>query len=253
MALKSGVSGVIRMARACVLTTMDCHTAPEIDPLTVPLANLAAMMGANMPDHDVRSSLSEMRIAGGSMGLDKTDMAGLVIAIAERRDRAAYGQVFDYFAPRVKAYLLGLKISPEQADDVLQEVMIAVWSKAGSYRPDKAAVSTWIFTIARNKHIDRIRREKHQFNDSLEIEAVEPETAEHDVADEQVSLLQRKRAVKAALSKLPEDQMTVISMSFLRDMAHAEIATALDLPLGTVKSRIRLGFKRLREELGEMS
>ena len=184
--------------------------------------------------------------------LGKNDMAGLVMAIAERRDRSAYGQVFDYFAPRVRSYLLGLKISPEQADDVLQEVMIAVWNKAGSYRPDKAAVSTWIFTIARNKHIDRIRREKHQFYDSLEVEAVETEIAEHDVADEQVSVMQRKRAVQAALSKLPEDQMTVISMSFLKDMAHAEIATALDLPLGTVKSRIRLGFQRMRQELGDM-
>jgi len=178
-------------------------------------------------------------------------MAGLVIAIAEQRDRSAYGQVFNYFAPRVKSYLLGLKISPQQADDVLQEVMIAVWNKAGSYRQDKAAVSTWIFTIARNKHIDRIRREKYQFHDSLDEESAEPAVAEHDTADEQVSESQRKRAVQAALSKLPEDQVIVISMSFLKDMAHAEIATALDLPLGTVKSRIRLGFKRLREELGD--
>lgn len=231
---------------------MQCRTAPDIEQFPHPAANLAALMGATISTDDMYSSIVKTRKFGVSMALDKGDMAGLVIAIAEQRDRAAYGQVFDHFAPRVKSYLLGLKITPEQADDVLQEVMIAVWNKAGSYRPDKAAVSTWIFTIARNKHIDRMRREKHQFHDSVEVESVESEVAEHDVADERLSQLQRKRAVQAALSKLPEDQMTVISMSFLKDMAHAEIAAALDLPLGTVKSRIRLGFQRMRQELGDM-
>ena len=231
---------------------MQCRTDFAIKPSTCPAANLATLIGATIPGVDLYSSTRDTRRAGGLVVLDKSDMAELIMAIAEQRDRSAYGQVFDHFAPRVKSYLLGLRISPEQADDVLQEVMIAVWNKAGSYRPDKAAVSTWIFTIARNKHIDRIRREKHQFHDSLEVEAVETEIAEHDVADEQVSVMQRKRAVQAALSKLPEDQMTVISMSFLKDMAHAEIATALDLPLGTVKSRIRLGFQRMRQELGDM-
>jgi len=183
--------------------------------------------------------------------LDKGDMPGLVMAIAEQRDQSAYRQVFEHFAPRVKSYLLGLKIAPEQADDVLQEVMIAVWHKAASYRPEKAAVSTWIFTIARNKHIDRIRRDKYQTFDAVDEDTAEAEVADHDVADRQLLAMQRKRAVQAALSTLPEDQMTVISMSFLKDMAHGEIAKALDLPLGTVKSRIRLGFKRLRQELGD--
>jgi RNA polymerase sigma-70 factor (ECF subfamily) len=231
---------------------MQCRTDFAIKPSTCPAAILAPLIGATIPGEDLFFSTRETRNVEGWVSLDKADMAELIMAIAEQRDRSAYGQVFDHFAPRVKSYLLGLRISPEQADDVLQEVMIAVWNKAGSYRPDKAAVSTWIFTIARNKHIDRIRREKHQFYDSLEVEAVETEIAEHDVADEQVSVMQRKRAVQAALSKLPEDQMTVISMSFLKDMAHAEIATALDLPLGTVKSRIRLGFQRMRQELGDM-
>lgn len=233
---------------------MHCHTDLSMQPSSGPAAILAPLIGATIPREGIHFLTRETRNVGGWASLDKADkadMAGLVRAIAEERDRSAYGQVFDYFAPRVKSYLLGLKISPEQADDVLQEVMIAVWNKAGSYRPDKAAVSTWIFTIARNKHIDRIRREKHQFRDSLEVEAAETEIAEHDVADEQVSVMQRKQAVQAALSKLPEDQLTVISMSFLKDMAHAEIATALDLPLGTVKSRIRLGFQRMRQELGD--
>lgn len=216
-----------------------------------PDAEISSGINANIGHNSDSELFRDLRNRGEFVVLDKGDMPGLVMAIADRRDQAAYRRVFNHFAPRVKSYLLGLKLNPEQADDVLQEVMIAVWNKADSYRPEKAAVSTWIFTIARNKHIDRIRRHKYQTYETAEDDAPEADAPESDLADQQLLTLQRKQAVQAALSELPEEQKTVISMSFLRDMAHGEIAAALDLPLGTVKSRIRLGFQRLRQELGD--
>lgn len=217
------------------------------------MANLfGPMIGANILLENRCAARAERPNCEDFLVLSTNEMAGLVMAIAEQRDQSAFRQLFDHFAPRVKSYLMGLNLASEPADDVLQEVMIAIWNKAASYRPEKAAVSTWIFTIARNKHIDRIRREKYSLYDSGDINVAETEATEHDVADEQLLTMQRKRAVQAALATLPEDQKRVISMSFLKEMAHAEIAAALDLPLGTVKSRIRLGFQRLRKELGEV-
>jgi RNA polymerase sigma-70 factor (ECF subfamily) len=177
-------------------------------------------------------------------------MRALVVRVAESRDRAAFIEIFEYFAPRVKSYLIGKNQSPQLADEVLQEVMLAVWEKAGSYKPDKAAVSTWIFTIARNKHVDRIRKESRPDFDA-EDPALKP--AESPLTDDQASEDERKESVRAAMANLPADQFSVIYMSFMQGMAHAEIAAQLELPLGTVKSRIRLGFQRLREDLGDLT
>lgn len=227
------------------------RTTVALDPASSPAESNPAGISATIGPHSAKQPVRQRRNRGDFVVLDKGEMPGMVMAIANQRDQSAYRRVFEHFGPRVKSYLLGLKIAPDQVDDVLQEVMIAVWHKASSYRPEKAAVSTWIFTIARNKHIDRIRRDKFQTYDAVDDDAAEAEVADHDIADQQLLTMQRKQAVQAALSKLPEDQMTVISMSFLKDMAHGEIANSLDLPLGTVKSRIRLGFQRLRQELGD--
>ena len=177
------------------------------------------------------------------------DFAGLLQRIAEKRDRAAFIKIYQHFAPRVRSFLLGQNVPPAAADDVLQEVMLAVWNKASLFNPDKAAPSTWIFAIARNKRIDRIRRESKPDLDPEE-PALQP--AAPDAADDSMMLGQRKTAVAAAIQELPADQRIVIEYSFMKGLSHGEIAEQLGLPLGTVKSRIRLAFGRLRKELGEL-
>lgn len=175
--------------------------------------------------------------------------AGMLRRIATERDRAAFIEVYEYFAPRVKSFLLGQSVPPAAADDVLQEVMLAVWNKAGLFDPAKAAPSTWIFAIARNKRIDRIRRETKP-----ELDPDEPslQPSAPDAADDDLMHGQRKTAVAAALAELPDEQRIVVEYSFIKGLSHGEIAEQLGLPLGTVKSRIRLAFGRLRKQLGEL-
>ena len=138
----------------------------------------------------------------------------------------------------------------QSAEDVLQEVMIAVWEKSYLYNPEKASVSTWLFTIARYKHIDRIRRDgRHRAeSDEPDLRASDDPGADDDVLESQ-----RAEAVQQAVAQLPADQQTVIVMSFNQGLSHSEIAEQLGLPLGTVKSRIRRAFQRMREELGEVT
>jgi RNA polymerase sigma-70 factor (ECF subfamily) len=191
------------------------------------------------------------------MEIPKQDMAELVARVSDQRDRQAFIKLYQHFAPRVKSFLMGKGLSEQPAEDVLQEAMLAVWQKAGSYKPDKAAVSTWIFTIARNKYIDLLRRDERRKESSIDSFGTSSEGPEFQlvddapIADEQVMQEQRNEVVRAALSRLPHDQQGVIAMSFIQGLAHGEIANILGLPLGTVKSRIRLGFKRMREEIGE--
>jgi len=216
-------------------------------PLAVPIAefvNGATILRFRLYDKYNGTSKDTCPMPETSM-----DMAALMVQVAEQRDRAAFIQVYEYFAPRVKSYLLGKNASAQLADEVLQEVMLAVWQKAALYKPEKAAVSTWIFTIARNKHVDRIRQEMRPDLDA-EDPALKP--GEIPVADDLLLGDQRKEIVQEALSRLPEDQYSVIVMSFMQGLAHGEIAEQLDLPLGTVKSRIRLAFQRLRKELKEL-
>jgi RNA polymerase sigma-70 factor (ECF subfamily) len=177
------------------------------------------------------------------------EMIACMALIADKRDRAAFMRVYEYFAPRVKSFLIGRGLNQATADDVLQEAMLAVWEKAHSYKSEKAAVSTWIFTVARYKYIDRLRRDGRQKTDSDE-----PDLRASDlpVSDDEVLQEQRQDAVQAAIAQLPEDQQSVIFLSFIKGLAHSEIAEQLGLPLGTVKSRIRRAFGRLREELGDL-
>ena len=194
-------------------------------------------------------SATEPAATASSNADENQQMVALVVLVAENRDRTAFMQIFRYFAPRVKGFLVGRGLTSHAADDVLQEVMLAIWNKAGSYDPAKAAISTWIFTIARYKYIDRLRRESRHKTDSDDLD-LKPSDA--PVADENVLQDQRQIAVQAAIANLPADQQSVIFLSFIKGLAHSEIAEQLGLPLGTVKSRIRRAFARLREELGEM-
>ncbi|MFT4120954.1 sigma-70 family RNA polymerase sigma factor [Bradyrhizobium sp.] len=178
------------------------------------------------------------------------EAANLVRAIATRRDREAFKELFNFYAPRIKAVLIKGGATGEMAEDLAQETLITVWRKADSYDPGRATVSAWIFTIARNLRIDRFRRDQRaQLHQVYEL-MLPAETAPPDVPLEAV---ERESRVRAALDGLPEEQVRVVELSFFEGNAHGDIARKLGIPLGTVKSRLRLAMARLRDFLGENS
>ena len=176
-------------------------------------------------------------------------MSALIVRIAARRDRMAFEELFDFFAPRVKTYLIRLGLPAERAEDLAQETLLVVWRRAEAFDPGRAAASTWIFTIARNLRIDAARRDSRaptRDDPSFHLDGPsEPDTA--------LSAVQDEARVGAAIATLPLEQARVIRLSFFSDKAHSEIARELDLPLGTVKSRLRLAMGRLRALLEEPS
>jgi RNA polymerase sigma-70 factor (ECF subfamily) len=178
-----------------------------------------------------------------------TDFGVLIKAVANTRDREAFGLLFDHFAPRLKAYLQRAGAPASVAEDFAQEAMLVVWRKAGLYDPARAGASAWIFTIARNLRTDALRQQMRGAVASAGLDwhadsPVEPDTV----------LIDRDQAVRIeqALAALSEEQSRVIRLSFFSDKPHAEIARELDLPLGTVKSRLRLAMARLREILADL-
>lgn len=173
--------------------------------------------------------------------------AALIARIAQK-DADAFATFFDDFAVRVKAFLIRYGTEPSDADDLAQEVMVQVWRRAETFDPAKASASTWVFTIARNRRIDRLRKIARAT--PLEDDPLFQPDPEPD-AVELLSNADRERRVKEALDNLNKEQRQVIEASFFVGMSHGEVAEALDLPLGTVKSRIRLAFKALRSALGE--
>ena len=177
-------------------------------------------------------------------------LAQALSRVAQFRDRVAFATLFDYFAPRLKYFLMRKGSNAEQAEDLVQEAMIAIWSKAGLYSPDKGSVATWAFTIARNLRIDRLRRERAQLYETLEDFDAEDETASaHDV----MARAQEDTAVTKALAQIPEEQRQLLILSYVDDVPQSEIAQRLKIPLGTVKSRMRLGYQRLRKLLEQIS
>jgi RNA polymerase sigma-70 factor (ECF subfamily) len=174
------------------------------------------------------------------------ELNALLSRVAQTRDRAAFASLFGHFAPRVKAYLLRLGAPGPLAEDLAQEALLSLWRKAHLFDPAKASAATWLFTIARNLRIDAIRREKRP---ELEPEDFlpQPEAA----ADDGLALADEENRLRAALKHLPADQSQVVELSFFADKPHGEIARQLGIPLGTVKSRLRLALARLKRALGE--
>jgi RNA polymerase sigma-70 factor (ECF subfamily) len=178
--------------------------------------------------------------------LSADEAADLIEAIASRQDRAAFASLFRHFAPRVKAFIMRGGTDAEAAQEVAQEALIMVWRKAASFDRGRASAATWIYTIARNKRIDLLRRSARPIDteDWLVVYAPEGEDA-----DKSVLAGQTYTRVKELLGDLSEDQLVVIRKAFFEDKTHTVIAEELKLPLGTVKSRIRLALGRLREAL----
>lgn len=172
------------------------------------------------------------------------ELIGLIDAVAREQDRNAFARLFGYFAPRVKSFLMRSGLEDSAAEEVAQEVMIAVWRKASYFDPAKAGASTWIFTIARNLKIDRLRRTRSRTADNVLDPSEEPEISP---SGEQIILVaEREDGVRKALESLPGDQAAIVRLSFFAEKPHAAIAQELGIPLGTVKSRARLALNRLR-------
>jgi RNA polymerase sigma-70 factor (ECF subfamily) len=175
------------------------------------------------------------------------EAAELIEAIAARQDRAAFARLFRHYAPRIKAFLMRGGSDAEVAQEVAQEALILVWRKAASFDRRRASAATWIYAIARNKRIDLARRSARPVlsaDDWLSVFAVEEEDA-----DKSVLTGQTYSRVKELLEGLSAEQLLVIRKAFFEDKSHSVIAQDLGLPLGTVKSRIRLALGRLREKL----
>lgn len=170
----------------------------------------------------------------------------LITRVAQNRDRQAFGQLFDHFAPRLKSFMMRKNTSAELAEDLVQEAMIAVWTKAALYEPSKGSVTTWVFTIARNLRIDRIRRDVHMPTTEL---GDYDEPSEAPEGEELLGRKQEDGLVARALQAIPEEQRQILVLSFVEEMPQSEIAAKLSIPLGTVKSRMRLAYGHLRRIL----
>jgi RNA polymerase sigma factor (sigma-70 family) len=170
----------------------------------------------------------------------------LLVAIARDRDRTAFGLLFGCMAPRIKAYLLRSGVGSSQADELVQEVMLMVWHRADTFDPARAMASTWIFTIARNKRIDAARRDRRPEYDP-EDPALVPD--QPPAADRSIETAEACVRLRDAIGKLPAEQADLLRLAFLEDQPHSTIARHKGLPLGTVKSRLRLALERLRREL----
>jgi RNA polymerase sigma factor (sigma-70 family) len=175
-------------------------------------------------------------------------------AVAQTADRKAFAALFRHFAPRIKGFLLRCGSSEAQAEELAQEAMVVLWRRAATFDPARARLSTWLYTVARNLRISHLRRS----STAGEIGAGEmPEEWDADLQaadqqlgpDEQLLAAQREAGVRHALSALPADQALVLRLSFFEEQPHSQIAQDLGIPLGTVKSRIRLAVTQLRRRL----
>jgi RNA polymerase sigma-70 factor (ECF subfamily) len=169
--------------------------------------------------------------------------------VATKRDRAAFEQLFTHYGPRVKSMMIKAGAPPDQAEDLVQDVMMTVWRKAALYSPAKGAVSTWIFTIARNARIDRLRRQSsrpYEDVDNLDV------ADESDDGEAELYAAQKAGLIAEAMVELPDEQKQIIELAFMHDLPQSRIADRLSVPLGTVKSRLRLAYGKLKVKLEDL-
>jgi len=193
-----------------------------------------------------RGAMAKVRQSGlkKSATADRMAWVAQVEAIRDRQDQTAFAELFGHFAPRVKAFLMKSGASPELAEECTQEVMTTLWRKAHMFDPAKASVSTWIFTVARNRKIDILRKERRPEPEDL------PWGPEAEPEQEEVMVIQQEsRKLGEALADLPDKQKDLILKAYYGELSHSEIAEQTGLPLGTIKSRIRLALDRLRRQM----
>lgn len=180
--------------------------------------------------------------AGRSIGVASLSFETDLENVGRCRDKAAFARLFKHFAPRLKTYLRKLNASNELSDDLVQDVMVTVWRRAPQYDRSRAAASTWIYTIARNRRIDMFRRQSHEEVEFEEHHQSETAPSGFDF----VSATQIETKISEAIDMLPQKQAQLLRIFYFEDKTHTEIADEFDLPLGTVKSRLRLAMTKLR-------
>jgi len=194
-------------------------------------------------------------LKGRSMATQQSQEAAryssLLERVANNQDQAAFEAVFNHFAPLIKSFAVssGLHYHGDHLpEELAQEVMMTIWRKAHLYDKKKAAASTWIFTIARNQRIDMLRRHNKYQNDIDADDIWDLESDTDLFSDIRESRIQNN--VSEQLNSLPIDQKQIIAKVFLEDKSHQEVANELNLPLGTVKSRVRLAVQKLKGAMG---
>ncbi len=203
--------------------------------------------GGTVLPSSVALSAAGWRERAGDVVAEPRDASDLIEAIAARRDREAFKALFADFAPRVKAFARRSGASSQVAEDLAQDVMLTVWRRAGLFDRRKAAASTWIFTIARNRRIDMIRKEARP-----DFDPHDPSLqAEDKAADELLHASEMEGELRRAVARLPQEQAELMRLAYFEDKSHGVIAEELDLPLGTVKSRMRLAMRKLRRMMKE--
>jgi len=180
--------------------------------------------------------------------VDNDQLGDLIGAIANSRDRGAFAALFKHFAPRLKAFAIRQGVSATTAEELMQEAMLSVWRKSHTFDPKRATASTWVYTILRNKRIDMVRREHRP---DVDIDDVSERASEAASAEEDYQARQSRDLLRQAMDDLPADQIEVLQKAFFEDKSHSVVAEELNLPLGTVKSRIRLALSRMRLKLPE--
>lgn len=200
-------------------------------------------------------------MTSGDQGMDKVDPPSLVSAggsraedwaclmarVAQERDREAFTILFDHFAPRIEAHLQRLGLDAAQAEEIAQDVMITLWRKASLFDPSKSALSTWLYRIARNRRIDLTRRDRTDYVDPQSPAILE--IAAEGQIDQVFDGQQRDDIVRGLVTELPPEQQSLVKLAFYEGLSHSQIAESTGIPLGTVKSRLRLAFTRLRRGL----
>ncbi|RUT32575.1 sigma-70 family RNA polymerase sigma factor [Arsenicitalea aurantiaca] len=193
--------------------------------------------------------MSDERQKPGPSGQTEADPAALLDRVARDRDKAALAELFAIFAPRIKSMMMKLGADAALAEDLAQETLLSVWRKAHLYVAGRGAVATWIFTIARNLRIDQLRRQSNKPYVDLESIEIESDARGAPSLLEESEIVDR---VSRAIETLSPEQREVVRLSFVHELPHAEIAVRVGIPLGTVKSRLRLAYDRLRPMLEDL-
>ena len=173
----------------------------------------------------------------------------LLLRVGSDRDKSAFEKLYEHFAPRLKSFLLRIGSDVSSAEEICQESMIMVWRRAETFNPDSAGASTWIFTIARNKRIDKLRKDNRPLPDLNDPSFFQMPV---DKSDDILERVEEEKKIKNALKNLPLEQAKLILSAYYEEKSHRKIADETKLPLGTVKSRIRLAINRLRSQLKEL-
>lgn len=194
--------------------------------------------GLMIPENTTADSPEESTEAG------EPNWSDLILRVRDHQDEAAFSRLFNHFAPRIKGFLMKSGTDANQAEECAQDVMVTLWHKAALFDPARASAATWIYTIARNRRIDMFRRQNRPEPTDLPW-GPEPETR----ADETLELQQETARLSAALDNLPDKQKDIVKRAFYGELTHAELAQETGLPLGTIKSRIRLALDRLRRAM----